>query len=176
MRLPPIPRLQRWPRRAGARAPWIRADCTGGLPLPGAVLPHGAGRPARRFAEAFPARSGHFPERWRPFSGALGACSGRQPQCSGLSDRIGHATPTFCPRISTMSENIHSVRELTLLGQIVTEPIPDGKPLSRLSQLCLIRRPGAEIRQPSAGADLKLNVGVVSTSREGSIRICEVAP
>ena len=65
--------------------------------LPGAVLPHGAGRPARRLAEAFPAQCGHFPEHW----GRVRAAS---PIRSGLSGRIGHAT-----RI--LSGNSHFVRE-----------------------------------------------------------------
>lgn len=77
----------------------------GGCPLPGAVLPHGAGRPARRFAEAFPARSGHFPERWRPFSGALGACSGRQPPML-RTFRSDRARDTHI-----LSENSYYVRE-----------------------------------------------------------------
>ena len=87
----------------------------GGCPLPGAVLPHGAGRPARRPAEAFPARSGHFPERWCAFSGALGTRSGRQPHLlrTFRSDRA-RDSPHFVrkfplrPRILNLSGNLAS--------------------------------------------------------------------
>ena len=114
----------------------------GGCLLPGAVLPHGAGRPAGRFAEAFPAQCGQFPERWRPFSGALRTRSGRQPHLlrTFRSDTT-RDNASFCLQILTLSENIHSVRKLSFSDGSTPGTDSGGKALSRLMEGCLIRRP-----------------------------------
>ena len=127
--------------------------------LLGAVLPHVAVRPARRFAEAFPVQCGHFPERWRPFSGALRTRSGRQPHLlrTFRSDRArdsAHSVRKFPlrPRIFNMSGN------LTFSGISQPNHFRTENPYRALwtGALFVGRAQNSAIRQ--AGADPKVEV------------------
>ena len=161
------PLLQRWPRRAGSRAPWIRADCTGGLPATRSGFAAWGGSSCRTICRSF---SGPM----RPFSGAMA------PIFRSIEDTFGPPAPSPPDfPVGYGTRHPHSVREFPLCPGIF---IPSGNFDSRTDRLrsgfrgkSLIAPYGRAPYSPAGpqksasrrvGADLKPNAGVVSTFAE----------